>query len=94
MVSTMSPLIDDATSAFLRSAADDLQRQVGVAGVVRSLALEQPDDGVTIIASIAVGTRTVEVRGSGESLVSAYADLRRSTAAGLVAMLFTELVSA
>jgi len=94
MVASMSHPIDESTSAFLRSAADDLQHQVGVAGVVRALALEQPSDGVTIIASIAVGTRTVEVRGSGESLVSAYADLRRSTAAGLVAMLFTELVSA
>jgi hypothetical protein len=94
MVTAMSHSIDEATSAFLRSAADDMQRQIGVAAAVRTLALEQSGGGVTIIASIAVGTRTVEVRGSGESLVSAYADLRRSTAAGLLATLFAELVSA
>jgi hypothetical protein len=91
MVTAMSHSIDEATSAFLRSAADDMQRQIGVAAAVRTLALEQSGGGVTIIASIAVGTRTVEVR---ESLVSAYADLRRSTAAGLLATLFAELVSA
>jgi hypothetical protein len=89
----MAHPIDDATSAFLRSAADDLQRQIGVAGGVRSLALELSDGGITIIASIASGTRTVEVRAHGESLVTAYTDLRRSTAEGLLAMLFTELVS-
>lgn len=90
----MSHPIDEATSGFLRSAAEDLQRQIGVAGLVRSLALEQSDGGVTVIASIAVGTQTVGVRGSGESLISAYADLCRSAAEGLLATLFTELVSA
>ena len=90
----MSEPIDEATESFLRSAADDLQRQIGRAGVVRAVALEPTDEGVKILASIAVGTRTVEMRGSGDTLVVAYADLYRATAEGLLAALFTELVGA
>ncbi len=63
-------------------------------GAVRAVTLEPTDDEVTILASIAIGTQTVEVRGTGQTLLAAYADLCCVAAAGLLATLFTDLVGA
>jgi hypothetical protein len=90
----MGEPIDEATEAFLRAVAFDLQRQIGSRGTVRAVTLEPADHDVTILASIAVNTRPVEVRGTGETLVDAHADLYRMAAAGVLAALFTDVVSA
>jgi hypothetical protein len=90
----VSDHIDDATASFLRSAADDLQRQIGSVGVIRSLALEAGQGSIIVVASVVVESQAVEARGSGESLVSAYADLRRATAERLLITMFTEVVAA
>jgi hypothetical protein len=67
--------IDEATASFLRNAADDLQRQLGLAGDLTSIALDDADGLVTLIATIRVGQRDLVFRGSGDSLVTAYAKL-------------------
>ena len=72
--------IDDATEQFLEAAADDLQQQLGVAGDLEMLRADQAPIGVTLVARITVAKRTIEVEGQGDSLVTAYADLRRRVA--------------
>lgn len=84
--------IDHATSAFLHSAADDLQRQLGVAAAVEELTAEEVPDGIALVAALRIGQRRVSIHGSGANLVAAYADLRRAYARPVLAAAFTELV--
>ena len=84
--------IDDATSAFLSSAADDLHRQLGLAAMVDQLSVERVSRGVTLVATLRVGPRSVEIRGSGANLISAYADLRLTVAEPVLAAAFTQFV--
>ena len=85
--------MNEATASFLRSAGDDLQRQLGHAGVVEDLTLERPASGVAIVAAVRVGSRTVRFRGSGENLVTAYAALTRSGAEPILSSAFRQLIS-
>ena len=91
MVGPMQP-IDDATTAFLRSAADDLQRQLGLAAAVDQLTVESLPDGVMLVAALRIGDRRVAIRGSGANLVAAYADLRLSVPEPVLATAFTQVV--
>ena len=84
--------IDDATSAFLQSAADDLQRQLGVAAAVDELTVETVAHGITIVAALRIGHRSVAIRGSGADLVAAYADLRLAIPEPVLAAAFTEVM--
>jgi len=84
--------IDDATSVFLQSVADDLQRQIGIAAAVEELTMEDVPDGVALVAALRVGARTTAVRGRGANLVAAYADLRLAVPQPVLAAAFTELV--
>jgi len=84
--------IDDATSAFLQSAADDLQRQLGIAAAVEELTLEAVPDGVALVAALRIGNRGTAIRGSGANLVAAYADLRLAYAQPVLASALAELV--
>ena len=90
-VAAMQP-IDDATSAFLDSAADDLQRELSRTAVVDELRLEKVHRGVTLVATLRTGARTVEARGRGANLVAAYADLRLTVPALVLAATFTQVV--
>ena len=89
----MSGRIDEGTASFLGAAADDLQRQVGRAGLVERITAETGSDVVTLIASMRVGTERIEVRGSGDSLLTAYASLTRTTAEPILAAAFRTLVA-
>ena len=84
--------IDDATSGFLHSAADDLQRQLGLVAVVDRLTVEKVPIGVALVANLRVDARSVEIRGSGASLVAAYADLRLRVTAPVLAAAFAQVV--
>ena len=75
----LSP-IDEATAQFLETAADDLQRQLSIAGVIERIEARPRADHMWIVATIRVGTKTAEVEGIGDSLLTAYADLRRRVA--------------
>ena len=84
--------IDEPTSSFLWFAADDLQRQLGVAGAVEELVVEEMTGGVLLVAAIRIGQRTVEVRGAGANIVTAYADLCVAVPAPVLETAFTQLV--
>ena len=84
--------IDDATSGFLISAADDLQRQLGLAAAVDQLTLEKAPHGVTLVAALRIGDRSVAIRGRGADLVAAYADLRLATPEPVLVAAFTEVM--
>jgi hypothetical protein len=86
--------IDEATAAFLRFAADDLQRQLGVAGDLTSIALDDADGRVTLIATVRVGRHALVFRGSGDSLVTAYAELLPVPPQALLVAAFRELMTA
>ncbi|HSI99717.1 MAG TPA: hypothetical protein VLA59_04970, partial [Patescibacteria group bacterium] len=47
-----SPRVDEATATFLDAAADDLQRQAGLAGIVERITAETARDEVALIATI------------------------------------------
>lgn len=89
----MSARIDEATASFLDAAADDLQRQAGLAGIVERISAETVGDVVTLVASIRVGDDLFEVRGSGDSLLSAYASLTRALPEPMLASAFRALVA-
>ena len=84
--------IDDATSGFVRSAADDLQRQLGLAAAVDELTVEKLPHGVTLVAALRIGDRSVAIRGSGANLIAAYADLRLAVPEPVLAAAFTEVM--
>ena len=84
--------IDDATSGFLRSAADDLQRQLGLAAAVDELTVEQLAHGVTLVAALRIGDRSVAITGIGANLVAAYADLRLAVPEPVLAEAFTQVL--
>jgi hypothetical protein len=84
--------IDDAISAFLQSAADDLQRQLGIAAAVEALTIEEVPDGVALVAALRIGRRSTAIRGSGANLVAAYAELRVAVPKPVLAAAFTELM--
>jgi hypothetical protein len=76
LVPMLAP-IDEATSQFLEAAAEDLQRQLSVVGVVEHIEAVPSPAGTSIAVTIRVGQRTAQVQGSGDSLLTAYADVRR-----------------
>lgn len=87
----MSAWSDEATEQFLAAAADDLQWHIRSSGVIEGLTVEGTDRP-TIVATIRVGRRTVALRGRGENLLAAYAELRRSTPQPLLEAAFREYV--
>lgn len=89
----MSALIDTATTGFLEAAADDLQRQAGTAGVVEHIAAETSAGTVTLVATIRVGTDVIEIPASGDSLLTAYANLTRRTAEPMLAAAFRAVLA-
>ena len=84
--------IDEATSAFLHSAVDDLQRQLGLAAAVDELTVEQLPHGVMLVATLRIGDRSVDIRGSGANLVAAYADLRLAIPQPVLVAAFSQLM--
>ena len=84
--------IDDATSAFLHSAADDLQRQLGLAASLDELTVKKLAHGVTLVAALRIGDRSVTIRGSGADLLTAYADLRLAVPEPVLAAAFAEVL--
>jgi hypothetical protein len=89
----MSARIDEATATFLEAAADDLQRQAGLAGIVEGIAAETSDGAVALVATIRIRDDLFRVRGSGDSLLTAYASLTRAIPEAMLASAFRALVA-
>ena len=88
----MQPTINEATDQFLRTAARDLQQQMSLIGAVNEVTLDTDLTVLRLRAEIRVQHRTIEVEGVGDSLVSAYADLRRRVAEPVLAAAFREVM--
>jgi hypothetical protein len=86
--------IDEATASFLRYAADDLQRQLGAAGEVTSIALDESTEPVALAVRVRVGARVLEFRGSGDSLVTAYATIVAQPPEAILAAAFRDVMTA
>ena len=86
--------LDDATSSFLQAAADDLQAQLWLAGVVEQVSVDAHDSVMTIVAAVRVGGQMVELRGSGQGRIDAYADLRRTAPEGVLVSTFADYLNA
>ena len=86
--------IDEPTSQFLAAAADDLQRQLGIAGDVEMMWVGQSPQGVTLRARIRVAEQEFEVDGSGETILHAHADLCRRVAEPTLASAFRQVLDA
>ena len=85
----MRASISEATATFLEAAGEDLQRQLGAAGIVEAMRTDPAPDGATIlVAVVRIGTTAVELIGSGDSLVSAYGDLHQRVAEPVLAAAF------
>jgi hypothetical protein len=68
----MTVTIDDATERFLDTAAADLQRVLGIAEKLQELVFERASVGVTLVARVRVGRRTINISGTGDSVLTAY----------------------
>ena len=86
------PPIDEPTSQFLEAAAEDLQRQLGIAGDIEMVWIGQPPLGVGLRARVRVAQRSVDVDGYGPTILEAHADLCRRVAEATLATAFRELV--
>jgi hypothetical protein len=86
--------IDAANASFLESVADDLQTQLGASGTLVSVGLEQVGREFAILAAVRVGHRTVKLRGVGENILTAYADLRRAAPEAILVSAFEQVVIA
>ena len=88
-------MIDAATSTFLEAVATDLQRQLGIAGSVDDVSLEQLHGGrLAIVAAIRVAGEGIVIRGTGENILAAYADLRLSVPQPVLESSFAQIVDA
>ena len=84
--------IDAANASIVETAADDLQSQLGASGTLVSVRLEQVGREFAILATVRVGDRTIELRGVGESIVTAYSDLRRAAPEAILVSAFEQLL--
>lgn len=85
--------IDVASASFLESVADDLQRQLGASGTLVSIGLEETGNEFAILATVRVGHRTIELRGVGESILTAYADLGRAAPEPILVSAFQQVMN-
>ena len=90
MVRRVIGCISDATASFLEAASFDLQRQIGRTGTVEVVRVEQNAGGITLVAAIRINTRTIDIRGSGENLLAAYAELHRDAPESILAAQFVD----
>lgn len=89
----MDPVeIDEPTSQFLEAVADDLQRQLGIAGDVDMMWIGESPLGVGLRARIRVAGRAIEVDGYGSTILDAHADLCRRVAEPTLVTAFRQLV--
>lgn len=84
--------IDEPTSQFLEAAADDLQRQLGIAGDLEIIWIGSSPLGVGLRARIRVAELAIDVDGYGDSILAAHADLCRRVVEPTLVTAFRQLV--
>ena len=81
----MAREVSESTEALLEAFSDDLQRQLRRSAVVERIDVREANrDHVTLVATVRVAAHQVELIGSGETVVAAYANLFTGAQAELV----------
>lgn len=86
--------MSEATEALLEAMRRDLARQLGRSGNVERLSLREWRGIVTLVATVRVAEREVELLGTGDSLLTAYADLTRRAPESILSSAFGQLLEA
>jgi len=86
--------IDAPTEAFLAALADDLARQLPRAGAIGSLHVRHQHGEVALVATVLVGGGSTEARGTGDTILTAYADLRRAVPEAALTLSAEQLIFA
>lgn len=86
--------IDVANASFVEAVADDLQSQLGASATLVSVRLEQVGRDFAVLATVRVGDRTIELRGVGENIVTAYSDLRKAAPEAILVSAFEQVLMA
>ena len=86
----MTGQISDATSGFLAAATSDLQRQIGRTGTVEEVRVEQVSSATTLVAAVRINEKAIDIRGTGENLLAAYAQLHRNAPESILAARFVD----
>lgn len=72
----MARPVSESTEALLDAFKDDFQRQLRRSAVVEHLTVaEANDERVTLTATVRVAADQIELTGTGETVVAAYANL-------------------
>lgn len=87
-------VIDAPTEAFLEAIADDLARQLPRGGAVGSLHVRRQEGQVSLVATILMGDGSTEAPGTGDTILTAYADLRRAVAEAALTLSAEQLIFA
>ena len=75
----MARRVSESTEALLEAFRADLQRQLRHAGVVERLVVHEDDSGQTAITAVVrIAAQAIELTGTGDNLVTAYASLTRA----------------
>ena len=81
----MARRVSESTEALLDAFKDDFQRQLRRSAVVERLTVaEANDERVTLVATVRVATDQIELTGTGETVVAAYANLFTASEAEVV----------
>lgn len=75
----MARRVSESTEALLDAFEADFQRQLRQTAVVERIVVREGNgDPVTLVATVRVAARSIELTGSGENLLTAYASLSRT----------------
>ena len=85
--------IDVANASFVEAGADDLQSQLGANGTLVSVRLEEVGREFAILATVRVGDRTIELRGVGDNILTAYGDLGRAAPQAILVSAFQQMMT-
>ena len=84
--------MSEATDALLAAYRDDLQRQLRQTAIVEGLFAREGRDGVTLLASVRIGSRLHRLSASGSNVVTAYAELVRTAPEPVLGAAYRELL--
>jgi hypothetical protein len=84
----------EATEALLEAMGTDFQRQLARSGTLERLFVREWRGIVTLVATVRVAEREVQLLGTGENLLTAYADLTRRAPEPILVSAFDQLVDA
>lgn len=90
----MEATVSESTRALLDAFGTDLQCQLARSANLERLVVRETGGSVNLVATVRVGARELELIGSGENLLTAYADLTRHAPEPILASAFRQVVEA